>query len=116
MVTMSKVSLENTDSQSFQLWYIMFLKDWFGNSNDMDYSSPNSRQLVRSVQGNDIFAIPNSVEVAIMEWHELKEIFRRDVPLRMMTDLGSLFTTRHNSSSTIEKNLMFDISAARKTY
>lgn len=72
IVVFTDRSFENTEDLSSQIVFIIFLQDESGMANFLDYSSRNSRGIVRLVLGRDIFAFSYAVDVAVLIRYDLK--------------------------------------------
>ena len=109
-------SFSGNDDSSSQIGYIIFICDEEGNTAPIDFSSTKSRRVVRSVLGAETFALANSCDTAIVLQHDLKQILKRTLKIKILTDTETLFNVMIKNANTTEKRLMIDIKAAREAY
>jgi hypothetical protein len=106
----------NNDDLSSQLGYIIFLSDSTGACQPLHFSSHKSKSVTRSVLGGEVMAFADGIDMAIMLKHDIEWMIDRDVPIHAFTDSLSLFDVITRSTSTSEKRLMIDITAAKEAY
>ncbi|PXF45775.1 hypothetical protein BWQ96_04442 [Gracilariopsis chorda] len=109
-------SIANSADQSSQLGYIATLCDKFNRCNILSCRSYNSRRVVRSVMGAEVYAFADGFDVAHMLRFDLESIMNRKLRLCILTDIKSLFDTTVKNSFISEKRLMIEVQAAREAY
>jgi hypothetical protein len=61
-------------------------------------------------------AFADGIDMAIMLKHDIERMIDRNVPIHAFTDSLSLFDVITRSTSTTEKRLMIDVTAAKEAY
>lgn len=109
-------SFAGNDYLSSQLGFIVLLCDKHDYEHILDYSSKKSKRVVRSILGGEVYAFADGFERAFMLRHDLQTIYRKKIPLHILTDSLQMFDVITKASSTTERRLMIYIEAARESY
>lgn len=64
----------------------------------------------------EVIAFSDMFDVAVTLAEELRTIYKRSVPLHLLTDNKALFDIISKGSRTSEKRMMLDIAAAREGF
>lgn len=97
----------------FHLEYIVVLCD-SAKSHFGCYSSKKSRRIERYTLCGEVHAFPDDLYCTFSIKHDLEQVSRRSISLKMSTDSKPLFDIISTWFSTEEKRLMIDIRSARK--
>lgn len=104
----------NNDLSS-QLESLILLIDPSCKAHVFDYLSKNSKRVVCSIMGGEIFAFVDGFEKAFMLCKDLEKMSGINVPLFCFTDSKQVFDSVTKGQSTTEKRLMVDAMAARES-
>jgi hypothetical protein len=110
----SDASYANSADCSSQLGYIIFLVDGNGTCQPLFWSSHKSRQVTRSVIGNETMALANAFDMAHALKHDIETIIKQNVPIVILTDSLSLFDVIAKATTTAEKRLMIDLCVVKQ--
>lgn len=99
-----------------QLGFLVLLSNKFNKSQILDYSSCKSKRVVHSIMGGYIYAFADGFDRAFIIRHDLKIIFRRKIPIMMLTGSNQMFNVITKASTCSERLLMIYISATRQVY
>lgn len=116
VVGFADASFANNHDLSTQLGHIVFLCDSTGNAAPIALKSYKSRRVVRSAMPGKVTAFSGMFDVAVTLAKELRSIYDRTIPLRLLTDSKALFGIISKVSRTSEKRMMLDIAAAREVF
>jgi hypothetical protein len=105
----------NNDDMSSQLGYII-LSDSTGKCQPLIYSSQQSKRVTRSVLGGEVMAFADGIDMTIMLKHSAERMICRDIPIHAFTRLATNINVISSSTTTSEKRLMIDITAAKEEY
>lgn len=108
-------SFANNPDGSSQLGFVILLSDGSGRCVFLSHRSFKSRRRVRSVQGAEVSFV-DAFDEAYLLRAQLKELFGREIPLRMLLDSRSLFDVLSRGTLTTERRLVIDLLAAREAY
>jgi hypothetical protein len=75
-----------------------------------------SKILTRSVLGSETMALADAFDMAFTIRHDLQNITRLQIPIIVLTDSLSLFDVITKATTTSEKWLMIDLTAAKEAY
>jgi hypothetical protein len=106
----------NCGDKSSQLGFVILLTDFNGNCVFLDYTSWQSKRIVRFVLRAEMLAFSEGFDRAFAIRHELKSLLSSTVPISVLTDSKGLFDVIVESSSTQERRLMIDVAAAKQAY
>lgn len=101
---------------SSQLGFIILLCDASNHAHVLQYCSKNSKRVVRSILGGEVYAFADGFDRAYIMRHDLQMILKKNIQLHMYTDSLQMFDVITKGSSTTEKRLMIDIASARQCY
>jgi hypothetical protein len=116
LVVYTDSSFCNNDDLSSQLGYIIFLSDSTGLCKPLHYSSHKSKRVTRFVLGGEVMAFSDGIDMAVTLKHDVERMICRSIPIHAFTDSLSLFDVISRSTTTTEKRLMIDITAAKEAY
>lgn len=109
-------SFAGNEDLSSQLGFIILLCDNKNRTHVLDYSSRKFKRVVRSILGGEVYAFSAGFDRGFILQYDLQTIYKRAIPLHMMTDSLQLFDVITKGSATTEKRLMIDVAAARESY
>ena len=112
----SDASYANNSDGTSQIGYIIFLCDASGYCQPLFWSSKKSKRVTRSVLGSETMALADSFDMAFTIRHDLQNITRIQIPIIILTDSLSLFDVLTKATTTSEKRLMIDLTAAKEAY
>jgi hypothetical protein len=112
----SDASYANNPDGSSQIGYIIFLCDTTGACQPLFWSSKKSKRVTRSVLGSETMALADAFDMAFSIRHDLQNITQLQIPINILTDSLSLFDVLTKSTTTSEKRLMIDLTAAKQAY
>jgi len=116
VVGFADASFANNHDLSTQLGHIVFLCDAKGNAAPIAFRSYKSRRVVRSAMAGEVIAFSDMFDIAVTLAEEIRTIYKRHIPLHLLTDSKALFDIISKGSRTSEKRMMLDIAAAREGF
>jgi hypothetical protein len=112
----SDASYANNSDGTSQIGYIIFLCDASGSCQPLFWSSKKSKRVTRSVLGSETMALADAFDMAFTIRHDLQNITLLQIPIIILTDSLSLFDVLTKATTTSEKRLMIDLTAAKEAY
>ena len=111
----SDAAFANLPGGASQLGYVVFLRDKYGNSVPISWTSKKSSRVARSTLTAETLAAVEAVDCAIMLKTGVEETLSRQLPpIVLITDSKSLIDTSSTSNTLADKRLQIDMSALRQ--
>jgi hypothetical protein len=82
----------------------------------LSYCSYKARRVVKRSTAGETLAMADSFDAAFVILHDLETILGRKIPLLLLTDSESLFSTLTRDKYTKERRLLLDIAVVRQAY
>lgn len=79
---------------------MIFISYKYNNDSLIDYGSLKSRQVVRSVLGEETVALADASDVATLIKHDAKSILKRNLKIAVLIDSATLFNLMKRNSRT----------------
>lgn len=112
----SDASFACNDDLSSQLGHLILLFDIENNAHVLDYASPKSKRVVRSIMAGEVCAFLDAYDAAIVIAKDLHMLLGSEIHLIMFTDSKQLFDALTRGKRTTEKRLMIDTTIVREAY
>eukprot|EP00171_Calliarthron_tuberculosum_P003124 IDg3124t1 len=112
VVCYSDSSFANNHDLSTQLGVIVLQADDSGSSVSIHFKYCKSKRVVRSAMAGEVIAFSDLFDIASTLTSELQAIYRRDIPVQLLTDSQSLLDVISKAWKTSEKRMMLDIAAS----
>ena len=109
-------SFGTNEDFSSQLGFVVLICDASNRCHVLEFSSKKSKRIVRSILGGKVYAFTEGFDCAYMLKDDLEGLYRKKIPIQMRTDSKQIFDMITKASSTSERRLMIDVSAARQAY
>jgi len=116
VVGYSDASFANNYDLSTQLGVICFLVDGDENCVPIHFKSYKSKRVVRSAMAGEVIAFSDLFDVAAALASELEVLYKRKIPVQLLTDSKCLFDVISKGSRTTGKRMQLDIAAAREGF
>ncbi|KAA8492870.1 Copia protein [Porphyridium purpureum] len=101
------------DTLRSRLGWTIFLRDATGLAHFLQARSFKSTRVVRSVLAAEIYALSDCLDFVLALRDSLLPIYNVPIPIRLFTDLQSIFDTVHRCRTIQEKRLMIDVTILR---
>lgn len=82
----------------------------------LSHAIHNSKPVVRSVPGAELFTFTDAVDEALTLRHDLKMILERDDPHKEVTEISYLFSIIIRLPTTTERHLMVQLQTGREAF
>jgi hypothetical protein len=112
----SDASYANNPDGSSQIGYIIFLCDTTGACQPLFWSSKKSKRVTISCLGSETMALADAFDFAFSIRHDLQNKTQLQIPINILIDSLYLFDVLTKASTTSEKRLMIDLTAAKEAY
>ena len=112
----SDAAYANNHDLTSQLGLIVLIMDDSNKAIPISFKSYKSRRVTRSVLSAEVIAFAGLFDDAMAIRSQMEHALQQTVPMRLMTDLKSLFDIISKESRTSEKRIMLDIDATRQAY
>lgn len=101
---------------SSQLGYVVLVCDANNACHFLDYASRKSRRVVRSIMGGEVLAFSSGFDRAFIMRKNLEDIYKKRIPMTLLTYSKHMFDVIRKGSSTEERPLLIDVAMAREAY
>lgn len=94
----------------------MFLNEKYNNDSLIEYARLQSREVVISVLGAEIFALAGACNPAILIKYDVKKILKKSVKIRIVADSAMIFNVMIKQGPNYRKKLMIQINKIIESY